>query len=562
VASRSERALRGGLALALVLLLALGTRLAWLGNVDEQAAERYALLLETLHSLDAELSAETLKARSGLVAHYDGLVRSEKNFDALQHRLLHIPSFVSDAQRHELLAQLAAAEATTLARFQLVERFKSENAVLRNSLLFLRTAASVLDAYPGRTADERTFREDASALVRDVLLLRLSQDRTVLERVSRSLATLEHYVDGLPSTQREQLAPVLSHARAVREHAPSVDALVHQIVDRPVFVHASAGQVGTTTDAARATAHFDAQPLIASYARMQHQALARERQSTTVFLSMLWLGGALTALTIIVRMRRSAAALRGTRDQLEAALGALQVEQTKQRELSELKTRFVAMTSHEFRTPLSTIMSSSELLDAYDARWSRDKKAQHFERIRSAVLHMTHMLDGILTIGRSDAGKLEFKPGPVDLARFCVETAESAEKALTSAHELCVEAPEAAPSVVADEALLRQVGDNLLSNAIKYSPRGGRVEFRVAQEGDDVVIAVRDQGIGIPARDRERLFEVFHRGANVGTVAGSGLGLSIVKRAVDLHGGSVHVESELGVGTRFVVRMRCEGSAA
>jgi signal transduction histidine kinase len=351
--------------------------------------------------------------------------------------------------------------------------------------------------------------------------------------------------------------PVLAHARAVREHAPNVDALIHEIVDLPTPDRVRTDEGARTRRGASGTGRFDAQTLPQSYARMKHAALVRERHDTTLFLSTVWLGGALTAFTIIVRLRRSAGVLRRTKEQLESALEALQVEQTKQRELSELKTRFVAMTSHEFRTPLATIMSSSELLDAYGARWPHEKKAQHHGRIRSAVLHMTHMLDDILTIGRSDAGKMEFKPAPLELSRFCLETTEIAEKSLTSAHALCVEVPRGGGPIMADENLLRHVVDNLLSNAIKYSPRGGRIELRVVHEGDDVVIDVRDTGIGIPPSDRQRLFEVFHRGSNVGTVPGSGLGLSIVKRAVDLHGGSVRVESELGVGTRFVVRMRC-----
>jgi len=272
--------------------------------------------------------------------------------------------------------------------------------------------------------------------------------------------------------------------------------------------------------------------------------------------------GACVALLVIWRLRRAAAALRQTGQQLSQALDSLRAEQARQQELSELKTRFVAMTSHEFRTPLSAIMSSSELLCAYDERWSRAKKSQHFTRIHEAVQAMTRMLDAILLIGRSDAGKLEFKPGLVHLGRLCAQAAELAQKSLGPAHRLRVEGIVDEELVVADETLMRHVVENLLSNAIKYSPDGGLIDFKVRREDGLVVLDVRDHGIGIPPPDRERLCEVFHRGTNVGSVSGSGLGLSIVKRAVDLHGGTVSVESELGAGSRFVVRLPCPRSAA
>ena len=225
----------------------------------------------------------------------------------------------------------------------------------------------------------------------------------------------------------------------------------------------------------------------------------------------------------------------------------------KERELNELKSRFVAMTSHEFRTPLATILSSAELVEHYGGRLPPEEQKDLFQSIRAAVERMTKMLDNVLIIGRAEAQMLEFKPAPTDLAGFCEELAEEMRRSSGAGHVLEYSYDGAESRVNVDEKLLRHVLVNLISNAIKYSPAGGTVEFRVRVTRGDAAFEVADRGIGIPPEDQPRLFETFHRARNVGNISGTGLGLAIVKKSLDLHGGTIRFESAPGRGTRFHV---------
>lgn len=231
----------------------------------------------------------------------------------------------------------------------------------------------------------------------------------------------------------------------------------------------------------------------------------------------------------------------------------------KQRELNGLKSRFVSVTSHEFRTPLATILSSAELLKYYSDRMPLEERISFLDNIESAVARMTHMIDDILLIGKSNAQKLEFDPQPLPLRAFCETLVDESRASMDpeTAAKLGIDFRMTGEANDArfDEKLLRQIFSNLLSNAIKYSPNGGRVFFGVACRADEVEFHVADQGIGMPKEDVARLFETFYRASNVGTISGTGLGLSIVRRAVKLHGGTIKVDSVLGTGTRFIVNL-------
>lgn len=224
----------------------------------------------------------------------------------------------------------------------------------------------------------------------------------------------------------------------------------------------------------------------------------------------------------------------------------------KEKELNELKSRFVSMTSHEFRTPLSTILSSAELLEHYSHKWGEERKLNHLQRIQGAVKHMAGLLDDVLLIGKAEAGKLEFKPTPLNLTQFCHELVE--EMQLTAdTHKINFRTQSQCFNAELDEKLLRHILGNLLSNAIKYSPQGSTVDSELFRQPQAVTFSIRDRGIGIPAVDLAQLFNSFHRGSNVGTISGTGLGLAIVKKAVDLHNGEISVTSEVGSGTTFQV---------
>lgn len=227
----------------------------------------------------------------------------------------------------------------------------------------------------------------------------------------------------------------------------------------------------------------------------------------------------------------------------------------KERELNELKSRFVAMTSHEFRTPLSTILSSSELLEHYGERFPERDRKDLFQSIRAAVERMSIMLDNVLTIGRAEAQMLDFSPAPTDLAGFCESLVDELRLAADGKHTLEYSYEGGRTPVSVDGKLLRHVLVNLLSNAFKYSPQGGAVEFRVAAGPREAVFEVSDRGIGIPLEDQPRLFDTFHRGRNVSNISGTGLGLSIVKKSLELHGGRISFQSSPGAGSRFRVEI-------
>jgi PAS domain S-box-containing protein len=231
----------------------------------------------------------------------------------------------------------------------------------------------------------------------------------------------------------------------------------------------------------------------------------------------------------------------------------------KERELSELKSRFVSLTSHEFRTPLSTILASAELLEYYSHKWSEEKKKEILGRIQISVKHMTQLLEDVLLIGKAEAGKLEFRPVRLDLVKFCRELVEEFQFSIGPAYNLEFRTGLEMGLAWVDEKLLRQILSNLLSNAVKYSSGGGPIQVNFYCQDDQAVLQVQDYGIGIPPEDQERLFELFHRASNVGTIPGTGLGLAIVKKSVDLHGGSITFESAVGTGTTFTLALPLSG---
>lgn len=239
----------------------------------------------------------------------------------------------------------------------------------------------------------------------------------------------------------------------------------------------------------------------------------------------------------------------------------------KERELNDLKSRFVSMTSHEFRTPLTTIQSSTELLEYYYQ--SNDKRhLRHLKRIQTAVAHMTQMLNDILLIGEAEAGKWDFKPNPLDLVEFCRCLVEDLQPSIKNKKMIAFnyqddctrqsqnqeQKLDHSPLPLLDERLLRQILSNLLSNAIKYSPINSTVQFDLIYSHKIIIFKIKDHGIGIPQEDQSRLFEPFHRATNVGTIQGTGLGLAIVKQCVDLHQGEITVDSVAG-STTFTVKL-------
>lgn len=245
---------------------------------------------------------------------------------------------------------------------------------------------------------------------------------------------------------------------------------------------------------------------------------------------------------------------RRAQQEMQAA-AILRTDLEKEKELLQLKERFISVVSHEFRTPLSVIYASAELMHRYRDRIAPDRQDQHMRDILSQTEYMVDLLDDVLLVNIAQSGRLEFNPSPLDVVIFCETAIERMQVIDRGKHNFCFTHTGDLRSAALDAKLLQHILSNLLSNAIKYSPDGGDVRLDVCLEQGDVVLRVSDQGIGIPAESLPYLYEPFYRARNTGDIGGTGLGTAIVKESVDLHRGVIACESELGVGTTFTVRL-------
>ncbi len=224
----------------------------------------------------------------------------------------------------------------------------------------------------------------------------------------------------------------------------------------------------------------------------------------------------------------------------------------RERELSELKTRFLTMASHEFRTPLSIMMTSSELLRNYFDRMSTDQRLERLDHIQRQVQYMTTLLEDILKVNRTvDNNPKQLTPEPLEVASFCRNLLESMSQRQNHPMEFVL--GDDCGIVVLDANLLTDILTSLLSNAVKYSKSDQLIRLQVDCNDDQILFMVQDYGICIPKEDQERIFEVFHRGRNVDHISGTGLGLTIAKQSAELHGGKLTFTSEVGIGTTFTL---------
>lgn len=227
----------------------------------------------------------------------------------------------------------------------------------------------------------------------------------------------------------------------------------------------------------------------------------------------------------------------------------------REKELGQLRSNFISMVSHEFRTPLGIIQSSAEILEDYLEQLDPAERREHLQSIRKNTHRMAGLMEETLLIGLFEAGKMEYNPSLINLRTFLRKLVKEVLSATGRRCPIELALDGIPRDAKADERLLRHIFTNLLVNAAKYSDAGRQVWFEVRRDGANAVCVIRDQGIGIPLADREWLFNAFHRGRNVGDRPGTGLGLVIVKRCIDLHGGKIKVETAVGEGTVMTVRL-------
>lgn len=240
---------------------------------------------------------------------------------------------------------------------------------------------------------------------------------------------------------------------------------------------------------------------------------------------------------------------------MQEAESALRTALARERELGELKSRFVAMASHEFRTPLASIYAYAETLLTYRNRLGEEKVNDRLNRICRQVDHLSQMIEEVLSLTSAQGGKVVPKLEMLDFDQFCRQVVAEQAARPDIRHEFHYACTGAPLAVYGDPKLLRTVLTNLLSNAVKYSPAGSSVCVAAGRRDDRITLAVADSGIGIPERDQQRLFEAFHRASNVGNLPGTGLGLSIAREFLQLMDGSIRFDSQAGAGTTFEIEL-------
>ncbi|MBV5257906.1 PAS domain S-box protein [Synechococcus moorigangaii CMS01] len=238
---------------------------------------------------------------------------------------------------------------------------------------------------------------------------------------------------------------------------------------------------------------------------------------------------------------------RRAKEELEKALN-------QERELNDLKTRFIDTASHEFRTPLTVILGAAQILEAYPEQLPQERRSQYLQNIQDSVIRLRQLIDDVLTMSRLEAGKLRCQRQPVDILSLCQDLIAEFKIALGKNHRLLLRTTGAITSPLQlDPTLLQHILSNLLGNACKYSAPGTTVTLELRQTQTAVIFTLKDQGIGIPPEDLPHLFDSFYRASNTQSIPGTGLGLNIVKEYVQLHGGHIELSSQLNRGSQFTV---------
>ena len=240
--------------------------------------------------------------------------------------------------------------------------------------------------------------------------------------------------------------------------------------------------------------------------------------------------------------------LRASREELEASLA-------KEKELNELKSRFVSMASHEFRTPLSTILSSSALIGRYAEGDQQPKREKHLDRIKNAVSGLNSILNDFLSISKIEEGRIPITIQELKVGDICAEVIGDIEGLLKEEQKIEHQDLSGNITLQTDKNILKNILFNLTSNAIKYSGEGTTVNCTTEKVDDVLQISIKDQGMGIPKHDQKHLFSRFFRASNVTNIQGTGLGLNIVAGYVKMLNGEIDFESEPDVGSTFIVRI-------
>ncbi|MBD2438351.1 hybrid sensor histidine kinase/response regulator [Nostoc sp. FACHB-110] len=266
--------------------------------------------------------------------------------------------------------------------------------------------------------------------------------------------------------------------------------------------------------------------------------------------------GLVRSICYAIERKQVLETLRQVNQTLQVRVEERTAELVKANEINQFRSELVSMLSHDIRQPLNTILLAAGLLQNNEDKLTQEKKRNHLQIIRTAIKSMAQMLDEVSLIGKADSSKFQCDLEPLDLEILCRQLVEQVQLNLKDKNlSLTFTSYGEVGEAVWDETLLRHILSNLLSNAIKYSRANGKIEFELIGQANSVIFRFQDWGIGIPPQDMSRLFQPFQRAENVGRIPGTGLGLAIVKKCVDAHGGEIRVNSEVEIGTTFIVTL-------
>jgi PAS domain S-box-containing protein len=240
--------------------------------------------------------------------------------------------------------------------------------------------------------------------------------------------------------------------------------------------------------------------------------------------------------------------------ELEKSQQSLSEALDKEKELNEIKSRFVSMASHEFRTPLSTVLSSAALASKYTQAEDQEKRDRHLKRIKDSVKHLNDLLEDFLSLGKLEEGKMQVRNESIELKEFLEEVTEEIKTIMKEHQKIHIDC-NSEGLFVTDKKLLKNILINLLSNAIKFSEENSSIWLKADHSSNNLILEVKDEGIGISEDDQQYMFTSFFRGKNAVNIQGTGLGLHIVKRYVELIHGSIRLESKLQAGTTITIEL-------
>lgn len=257
-----------------------------------------------------------------------------------------------------------------------------------------------------------------------------------------------------------------------------------------------------------------------------------------------------------IERQKASDLLRETNENLTNQIQQKTAELMKAKEINHFQSELVSMFSHDFRSPLTTVLSCTELLQNRSDRLSEARKVYLFQMLRKASKNMVQLLDEVLLVGQTDSDTFKCNLVSLDLELFCLELAEQLQiNADKKQIKIVFDAQGKIPQTAWDKNLLHHILGNLLANAIKYSQEGNQVKFTLIPQPETMTFQIQDCGIGIPEADRQHLFEPFHRASNVGRIPGTGLGLAIVKSCVEAHQGQITIDSQVDLGTTATVTL-------